>query len=183
MRKTVYCKVVTVVLLSTFCFVSLSCRDSNDAQSETSSARLPDSLFLAAAPTGIQPVSSLKQKAEEGDEVVIKAVVGGREKVFVGHRAVITVVDAAEKNPCTVEDDHCATPWDYCCTPSDQLLSHMASVQILGSDNRPVAVDLNTVENLKPLTTLVIQGTVGPRADQSTLVINATGIFVASKQD
>ena len=183
MRKTVYNKIAPLILLSAICVLSLSCRDSNDSQALTSSSGLPDSLFLTAAPTGIQTVSSLKEKASEGDEVVIKAVVGGRNKVFVNNRAVMTVIDAALDNPCTGEDDHCKTPWDYCCTPSDELLPNMTSVQILGPDNRPLAIDLSRIENLKPLTTLVIQGTVGPRADQRTLLINATGIFIAAKED
>ena len=178
-KTSVYYKAGTVILLSTLCLVSLSCRDSNDPQPQ-GSARLPDSLFLTAAPDDIQTVSSLKEKASEGDDVVIKVVVGGRKKLFVNDRAVMTVIDATLDNPCTVEDDHCPTPWDYCCTPPEELLPNIASVQILGDDNRPLAVDLSTVEKLKPLTTLVIQGTVGPRSDQNILVIHADGIFVAS---
>ena len=180
MKRTV-CYLLTIVLMSSFCLTIFGCRDSSEPQAGTSSAALPESLFLTTEPTGIQSISSLKSDAQEGDTVVIKAVVGGRKKVYVNNRAVMTVIDAALDNPCTGEDDHCVTPWDYCCTPAEQLLLHMASVQILGSDNRPLAVDLSTEENLKPLTTLVIHGTVGPRADQASLVLNATGIFVASK--
>ena len=161
MKRTVYSKIATVVLLSTICLFSLSCRDSKDSQTETSSAAIPDSLFLAAAPTGVQTVSSLKEKAKEGDEVVIKTVVGGREKVFVNNRAVMTVIDVAVENPCTKEDDHCATPWDYCCTPSEQLIPHLASVQIVGADNQPLTIDLNTVDKLKPMNVVVIQGPEG----------------------
>ncbi len=180
MKKTT-CYPLTFVLLSLFCLTMFGCRDSSEPETETPSVALPDSLFLAAAPTEIQPISSLKSDAQEGDTVAVKAVVGGRKKVFVNNRAVMTVIDATLENPCTKEDDHCAMPWDYCCTPAEVLLTNMASVQILGADNRPLAVDLSEVENLKPLTTLVIQGTVGPRTDKASLVINAAGIFVASE--
>lgn len=73
------------------------------------------------------------------------------------------------------------TPWDYCCTPSEQLLPNPASVQILGPDASALTVDLDTVADLKPMSVLVIQGTVGPRPDNATLTINGTGIFVASR--
>lgn len=183
MKTTICNKISMLVLLSLLCLMSMSCRDSNDTQKQTSSDNaLPDSLFLSEEPTGIQGISSLKDKAKEGDNVVIKAVVGGRKKVFVSSRAVITVIDASVENPCLKEDGHCAKPWDYCCSPSEQLLSNMASVHILGADNRPLVIDLNTVENFKPLTTLVIRGTVGPRTDKTSLVINATGIFVVPKE-
>ncbi|MHC4926690.1 MAG: hypothetical protein ACYTER_05055 [Planctomycetota bacterium] len=183
MKRTACYPLSSIVLLSVLCLMISGCRDSSEPPAETAADALPDSLFLAAEPAGIQSISALKSDAKEGDTVVIKAVVGGRQKVFVNSRAVMAVIDAELKNPCTVEDDHCATPWDYCCTPSEQLLSQMASVQIVGSDSRPLAVDLSAVENLKPLTTLVIQGTVAPRPDQASLVINATGIYVASKQE
>lgn len=180
MKRNVCYSVLTVALLSSFSFMLFGCRDSNEPQQETSSTVLPDSLFLDAAPAGVQPISSLKSNAREGDTVVVRAVIGGRSKVFVDNRAVMTVIDAGLDNPCTKEDDHCSTPWDYCCTPSDQLLPQMASVQILDSDHRPLAVDLSKIGNLKPLTTLVIQGSVAPRPDQNSLVINANGIFVES---
>ncbi len=175
---------MTTVLVCLLGLLSLSCSRSNDPQTETAAANaLPDSLFLTAAPMGIEPISSLKENAQEGDIVVINAVVGGRKNPFVGNRAVMTVIDAGVKNPCTAEGHHCPTPWDYCCTPPEKLIIDIASVQIVGADDRPLAVDLTGVENLKPLTKLVIRGTVGPRRDQKTLVINAEGIYVAKVGD
>ncbi len=157
------------------------CRKSSDSQSDTSAATLPASLFVSTAPGGAESIASLKADAQEGDTVTIKAVVGGRKNTYVTNRAVMTVIDASVPNPCVGTDDHCPTPWDYCCTPSDQLLPQMASVQILGADNRPLALDLAAVNELKPLNTLIIQGTVGPRPDNNSLVIHATGIFVAAQ--
>ena len=158
------------------------CSKSGDTETQSKAESLPASLFLAQAPAGVQSIASVKAAAQEGDPVVIKAVIGGRKQSFVAKRAVMTVVDAALDNPCLGGDDHCPTPWDYCCTPSEQLLSQMATVQILGPDKRPLSVDLPTVDHLSPLSTLVIQGTVGPRPDKATLVIHATGIFVDSTQ-
>ena len=156
------------------------CGESGDAESKSpgSENTLPASLFLAEAPTGIAPIATLKETVEEGDAVTVKVVVGGANKLFVADRAVMTVIDAAEMNPCIAPGHTCATPWDYCCTPPDKRLLHMASVQILGADGRPLAVDLENVDKVKPLSTLIIQGNVGPRADKNSLVIQAQGIFV-----
>jgi hypothetical protein len=173
---------VAAVLLVFSMVVLMGCRKSGDGPSAVSDASLPASLFLAAAPEGVTPIAALKASAREGDAVTVKAVVGGRKNAFVANRAVMTVIDASLENPCVATDDHCPTPWDYCCTPADELLPQMASIQILGSDDRPLAIDLNKLDPFKPLNTLVIQGTVGPRADNATLVIHATGFFVASQQ-
>lgn len=180
MKRIKWYQIAIIVLVSPLVFLSLSCGSSSDPQPGASAATdLPDSLFLAAAPAGVEPIASLKQKAREGDTVVINAVIGGRSQPFVNDRAVMTVVDAQTHNPCLAEGHHCPTPWDYCCTPPEELISDVASVQIVGADNRPLAVDLKDVENLKPLTRLVIRGTIASRTDQTTLVVNAEGIYVA----
>ena len=169
----------TIALLSVTLFATFGCQNTDETslQNAASTQELPASLFLAEASSGITPISLLKGSAQEGDTVTVKAVVGGRKQPFVANRAVMTVVDASIKNACLSEDDHCSTPWDYCCTPSEQLLQQTASVRIVDSENRPLSIDLNTMDQFKPLSTLVIQGIVGPRPDDSTLVINATGIF------
>ncbi len=183
MKKTMLRTVAIMVGLAVALLLSPGCRKAEDTQSTgpSASAELPASLFLDAAPEGITSIASLKTSAQEGDAVVIKAVVGGRKQTFVANRAVMTVIDATVDNPCTAEGHNCPTPWDYCCTPPEQLLPNLASVQILGPDARALTTDLNTVEDLKPMSVLLIQGTVGPRPDDTTLVINATGIFVASR--
>lgn len=171
---------IGITLFCTILFVVWGCKKSDDTQAQNSPTAnsLPASLFLAAAPAGITPVADLKANAKEGDNVTIKVVVGGRKTVFVANRAVMTVIDASVENPCTAPGHSCPMPWDYCCTPTDQLMAHMASVQIVDADARPLSLDLSNVEKLKPLSVLVVQGTVGPRPDNTNLVINATGIFV-----
>ena len=139
-------------------------------------------MFLTEAPTReVSSIASLKTNAKEGDTVAVKVVIGGRDNVYVPNRAVLTVIDAKINNPCTSEGDSCRTPWDYCCTPAEEKLPNMAIVQIVGDDNRPLAVDLSSVKNLKHLNTLIVLGTIGPRDNQDTLLINADAIYVASK--
>jgi len=166
-----------IIVLVTIIF---GCTESENTvvQETTNAEALPASLFLSEAPSGIVSIASLKTEAREGDTVTINAVVGGRKQVFVSNRAVMTVIDASLPNACTLPGDSCTTPWDYCCTSPEELLPQMASVQIVDENRAPLSVDLNTVDELKPLNRLVIQGTVGPRLDDMMLVINATGIYV-----
>ena len=181
MKKNIGAHMILLMLIGAL-ILTTGCSESNDEQAEAKDTTLPTSLFLAQAPTGVQSITSLKADAKEGDSVVIEVVAGGRKQSYVPNRAVMMVVDAKLDNPCLSEDDHCSTPWDYCCTPSDQLVPQMASVKILGPDEQPLVIDLKTVDRLSPLTSLVIQGTVGPRPNDTVLVINATGIFVAAKK-
>ena len=175
--------VASLMLLGAALVLATGCGKSDDnASSDSGSDTLPASLMLAEAPTGVQSIADLKASSKEGDTVVIKAVVGGRKNVFVANRAVMTVIDASVTNPCISEDDHCSTPWDYCCTPPNELLPQLATVQILGDDGRPLAVDLSGMDSFKPLNTLVIQGTVGPRDDAAVLVIQASGVYVDAQQ-
>ena len=93
----------------------------------------------------------------------------------------MTVVEAATPNQCLAPGDGCQTPWDYCCMSPEQLTANLATVQIIDDQGRPLAVDLTSHSKIKPLATLVVRGTVGPRPDPAVLVINATGIFVEPK--
>jgi hypothetical protein len=139
-------------------------------------AALSSDLFLATAPEGAQPITELKKTAEEGDEVIVRAVVGGRKDPIVDGRASAAIVDAGLENICIAEDDHCPTPWDYCCAIPEQLQANMANVQIVDDNGRVVAGDLG--DHMKPLSTVVVRGVVGPRPAEQMLTINATGIYV-----
>ncbi|MCP4456338.1 MAG: hypothetical protein GY809_33190, partial [Planctomycetes bacterium] len=173
---------IALALIGLMCLHGCSKSDDANPGASSTGETLPETLFLAQVPTGIQTISQLKEDAKAGDEVVIKAIIGGAKKAFVADRAVMTVVDATLNNKCLVEDDHCPTPWDYCCASAEELLPEKATIQITGTGTTPLKVDLGSIPQLKPLNTLVIKGTVGPRPDKSTLVIHATGIFVEHQE-
>ena len=143
---------------------------------------LPDGVLLDQAPTGIASISQLKESAKEGDQVVLRAVVGGRVKPIVENRAVITVVDASRPNQCTTSDDMCKTPWDYCCASPEQLKPHLATVQIVDDHGHPLAIDLKGATKIKPQSVLVIKGKVAINPNASTLIVNASGLYVESIQ-
>ena len=147
-------------------------------KSVAATSKLPDNVLLTEAPVQPTPVSKLRSSAKEGDEVIMRVVVGGRVKPFVNNRAVMTVVDAGLHNVCTQPGDPCKTKWDYCCTAPEELQPHLATVQIVDNRGRPLPVDLAASSKIKPMSTLVIKGKVGPRLDPAALVVNASGIFV-----
>ena len=147
-------------------------------ESKAPLASLPGGLFLNSDPGDATPIPDLQLTAKEGDEVLIHVVIGGRVKPFVDNRSIMTVVEATMSNQCTVPGEHCETPWDYCCTPSQTLTNNLATVQIIDSQGQPLKVNLATASTLKPMSTLRVRGTVGPRPDEQTLVVNATGIYV-----
>ena len=158
--------------------------DAADSISESKSplASLPDGLFLDSDPGDATPIADLQLTAKEGDEVLIHVVIGGRGRPFVDNRSVMTVVEATISNQCKVPGEHCETPWDYCCTPSQTLMKNLATVQIIDSQGQPLKVNLATASTLKPISTLRVRGTVGPRPDEQTLVVNAIGIYVEDAQ-
>lgn len=146
---------------------------------EGAATPLPAESLLSESPGEATPITQLKQSAKEGDTVVIRAKVGGDVKPFVPGRAVMMVVDATLPQSCGVRaDDPCTTPWDYCCTMPDELRPHMATVQLVDAEGRPLKVDLGNSPSVKPLDTIVVRGKVGPRPDDATLVVNADAIYV-----
>ena len=143
-------------------------------------AELPAGVLLTEAPKGAAAVTDLKKTAKEGDEVVLRVVIGGRVKPFVEKRAVMTVVDASFENACTKPDDACPTKWDYCCASPEALQANSATLQIVDDKGQPLAIDLNGVAKLKPLSVIVVKGKVGPRPDPGTLLVSAASLFVES---
>jgi len=147
-----------------------------EAGETVAAATLPASLFLAEAPEGAVPITELKETASEGDEVVVRAVIGGRVDPIVSGRASAAIVDAGLENICVSDDDHCPTPWDYCCAPRDALTANLATMQVLDDTGRVLAADMS--KQLPPLSTVTLRGVVGPRPDSQVLTIAATGVYV-----
>lgn len=144
------------------------------------SASLPAGFVLAAAPVGeASPVAAVKASAKEGDAVTIRGVIGGGAEPMAKERALFTIVDPAVPSCAAMEEDHCPTPWDYCCEDSKSLVANSATVQVLGADGRPLALDLAQIEGVRPLSEVIVTGVVGPRPSPEVLVIHATGLHVA----
>ena len=156
---------------------SPSPRDSLDGRNQ-SGVSLPKGMFLESAPGDARSIIELKKTAKEGDEVLMHVVIGGRARPFVENRAIMTVVEMTMPNQCTFPGEHCTTPWDFCCASPEELRENSATVQINDAQGRLLKVDLPAASPLKPMSILLVRGTVGPRPDEQTLVVNASGIYV-----
>lgn len=147
----------------------------NPASASTGS--LPDGLIVATKIEGSKSITELKKDAKEGDEVILRGVVGGDVKPFVANRAMVSVIDYAVVS-CKDNGEECPTPWDYCCTPQDELTKGRATIQVVGSDGHPLKVALDAGQKIKPYDVIVVRGKVGPRPVADVLTINATAIHV-----
>ncbi len=167
-----------VVLLTIASLAIIACGGQDDASTGGSdaTATLPDTLFLSEAPDGIETIASLKASAKEGDEVVVRGIVGGNMEPIVAGRASASIMDAGIDNKCTSEEDHCMTPWDYCCTPQEVITKNLATLQITDDAGQVLKADLEP--RIKPLTTIIIKGIVGPRPNDQVLTIQAQAIYV-----
>jgi hypothetical protein len=141
-------------------------------------AIVPAALFLAAEPQGVKTVAEVKTAAKQGDKIVLRGKIGGGEEPFIAARAVFTIVDPGVKSCKDMGEDHCATPWDYCCETPESLVANSATIQVVGTDGRPLKAGLKGLRGLSPLAEVYVVGTVSQRDDAGTFVVNADGIWI-----
>jgi hypothetical protein len=139
-------------------------------------AALPDGLFVKAAPENALGVKDAKQNTKQGQAVVIRGKVGGRAVPFAKGSAIFLVVDPS----LPPSQDACGTPWDYCSLPPQVLMENLATVQVMGSDGKPVRADIQNLNGLEPLAEVVIKGTVAKR-ELNVFLVNADQIYVKPK--
>jgi hypothetical protein len=105
------------------------------------------------APAQVVGVSQARNTVPDGEPVVVE----GRLKDFVSGKAAFTMVDGAIKS-CIEMADGCATPWDYCCIAPNVLASNTATVQLVGADGKMLDGNLQGVNSIDNLSTVVVTG-------------------------
>lgn len=134
----------------------------------------PNAWLLTSAPEDAVSITEAKAIAKEGDTVVIRGRIGGRQSPITDASPVFTVVDLGLPYCGQHEDDGCSTPWDYCCETKSTITSNSATIQIFGDGIiDPVAAGLD------PLDEVILIGTVGPRPSHEVLTIRTTGVYIA----
>src|SRR5688500_3116572 len=88
---------------------------SKNPESTAAAATLPAGMIVATAPADAKGVIELKGSAKDGDEVVMRGVVGGSEDPVAANQAIVTLVDTSVTTCDKMEGDTCKTPWDACC--------------------------------------------------------------------
>lgn len=165
---------------SAVCVVAaLSLGGCDKSESTASKAPAPSAVapawVLVSLPDGAVGIHAAKQTVKEGDQVVLRGRIGGRVDPISKDAAVFVVMDPAIPACDAKGDDHCAKPWDYCCETPQTIQANNATVQVVDASGTLVPVDVQTV-GFKPLDTVVIVGTVGPRPTPEVLTIKATGV-------
>ena len=173
--------IVLSLLLGTFAVLAAGGCDrgttvSKDPEKPAAPAAvLPSGLMADAAPANAKGVVELKGSVKDGDEVVVRGVVGGREDPVSETQAIVTLLDAAVTTCDKMEGDACKTPWDACCEAD--LPAKTATVQVVGSDGKPLKGSL-AASGVKPLKQIVVAGKARLPGDGKALVIEATRIHV-----
>lgn len=135
----------------------------------------PPAWVLASAPADAREVAAAKASAKEGDEVVVRGRIGGRAQPMSEESPVFTLIDLSIPHCGQIAGDSCPTPWDYCCETPESITANTATVQIVGSDGRPIG-ESPAAHGFEPLDEVIVVGTVGPRPDERVLTIRARGV-------
>lgn len=174
-KTTLGCALVAVAMLS-------GCSQGAPAKSSPPAAvsggeALPAGLFAAARPAGEQRIPDASKTAKAGDVVVLRGVVRGIKSSFTPGRAVMKIAD--ESVPlCHMYPDR---RWDLHCETPESMLLNTATIQIVGSDGKPLKAGLQGVNGIDHLVTVVVQGKVAEAGEKTGLVINAEQIYVERK--
>ena len=113
-----------------------------------------------------------------GDQVIVLGRIGGRAEPFAKNRAMFQLIDDSLESCIDLGDDRCPTPQDYCCTPPETIEESSVTVQVLGTNDKPLPMGLEGLDGLESLSTLIISGSVSKSDDGSTM-ITAERIMVA----
>jgi hypothetical protein len=122
--------------------------------------------------------SAQKGDIKKGDTVTLQGRIGGRAEPFVKGRAIFILADgrlvACNEKP----GDACKSPWDFCCETQESLKANTATIQVTGTDGKPLKIAAENAGGLKKLAKIVVVGTVSEVTKEGAFVINATKIFV-----
>src|SRR5688500_4925441 len=180
-------KLATITLISAAAIlVVVGCRreEEIDATPATTSpsaagvAPLPAGLLVTEAPANAQDVTAVRKDAKDGDAVVIRGKIGGREEPIAKNRAIMTILDPSVTTCDTMPGDACKTPWDACCEPSEKIAANSATVQVVDAQGKPLAANLESITGLKPLSKVTVAGVARRPAGSDVLIVEANKIHV-----
>ena len=135
---------------------------------------------LTDQPDGAEDVITVRESANDGDEVVIVGRIGGGENPWIEGRAAFSIVDESLKACSDIEGDNCPQPWDYCCETA-KLPTSTALVKVVDENGDLVKADARELLKLKELQTVIVKGK-AQRDDEGNLIVLASGVYVKSPE-
>jgi hypothetical protein len=157
--------------IASFAFILQAAPQTTAAEAGAAANRF----FLEEEPEDAQDVIAVREKAKNGDEVVVVGRIGGRKSPWVKGAAAFSIVDSAITACNEIEGDTCATPWDYCCEAD--LPKKTVFVTFVDDTGKIVKMDARELFKVKELQTVVVQGKV-KRDGTGNVSILASRIFV-----
>jgi hypothetical protein len=133
--------------------------------------------LLASAPEGALGVSEAKTSATEGQQIVLRGRVGGRNDPISADSPVFIVMDTAVASCADEPDESCPTPWDYCCETDEVKQAKSATIQLVDSSGALLEADLAGA-GIKPLDEVIVVGSVAPSPAAGVLIVKATAVHV-----
>jgi len=171
----------TLALL-TICLVTatlIGCgQQSSDPSNSSRSASAVDGskYLLAEEPQGAKNVISVRESAEEGEDVLVVGRIGGGANPWIDGRAAFTIVDPSLRACSDIPGDNCPKPWDYCCV-TDKLPTSTALVKVVDENGALVEADARELLQVKELSTVVVKGK-AQRDDAGNLTVLAHRVYV-----
>lgn len=166
-----------IPLVVMVCLAVAGCGD-DQAATGPQAAVTPAAWQLNTAPPNAVDVAAAKTTAKAGDTLAIRGVIGGRLSPLTEASGLIVLMDPAIPSCAANPDDHCPTPWDYCCETASTISSNAATVQLRDASGQPLSLPAGAYSELDEL---IVVGTVAPRPNDETLVLHASGLYLASE--
>lgn len=140
-----------------------------------------EAVLIDEAPAGAISITEIRKDPTPGREVTVAGDIIGRTEVFVPNRSMLILGDPEAITSCNrMPGDGCPTPWDVCCDDPDVIKASIATVQVLDEDGKLHKSGLKGLGGMKELSQLVVRGTIAEGSGPDNLIINATGIHIAS---
>ena len=178
-------RLMTAMLLTSVTLLGCEGKGNEKANKTTTTKAavgIPAITFMADRPADVKDLVEVKTNAKVGDQVTFLARVGGRGKPFVEKQAIFVAADPSLRScDLVVDDNHCPSPSDYCCEDGALLRNGMATIRILGEDDRPLRVNAKGAGGLQATKFIVVQGTVSDRNDEGLFIVDAGKIWVGGK--
>lgn len=172
LRFALVLSLAVVVTVTAGCGPKEGPRASDPAGDDPAALAEGKKLMQTSEPTGARSVIAVREKAKNGDEVVVAGQVGGASRPFTKGRASFLIVDSSLKP--TAE---CDCPWDFCELDKKVLANARISVKFVDGAGNTLAAGAREMFGLKELSSVVIKGKVH-RDDKDNVVVVASGIYV-----
>jgi hypothetical protein len=159
------------VSLLSGCGGSSTATSSQSAQAEV--VKLDPSLVLAEEPAEILSVAEVREKAKDGDEVVVAGWIAGSKQPIIEGRAAFTIVDLS------LPPMKCAEiPYSFCCMPKETLLPKVVLVKFVDEQGKTILKDARGLLGIKEGATVVIRGHAKCTEEGDVTAVLANGLYL-----